>query len=30
MGHMLMLEPQWEDAAQAIAAWMDDELAWRR
>jgi len=25
-GHMLMLEPQWEDAAQAIAAWMDDEL----
>jgi len=27
MGHMLMLEPQWEDAAQAIAAWMDNEFA---
>lgn len=23
MGHMLMLEPEWKDAAQALAAWMD-------
>ena len=22
MGHMLMLEPEWEDAAQAIAGWL--------
>jgi len=22
MGHMLMLEPEWEDAAEAIAQWL--------
>jgi pimeloyl-ACP methyl ester carboxylesterase len=27
MGHMLMLEPAWEDAAQEIAEWMDEEIA---
>jgi pimeloyl-ACP methyl ester carboxylesterase len=23
MGHMLMLEPEWKEAAEAIAAWID-------
>lgn len=27
MGHMLMLEPAWEDAAREIAAWMDKDLS---
>ena len=26
MGHMLMLEPEWKDAAEALAAWLADSL----
>lgn len=27
LGHMLMLEPEWKDAAQALAAWMESVAA---